>query len=152
MTTPKLDFSNITNLKVEKDAVADYKSYELGNDDGPAVFQMAPAMEANPAYWNAFLAESTDIQHMAKKGKANSKLLVAARKIDRTLYPLHIIKGWSNFKDANGVEVPFTLENCQHLFGDSVVPNEVFDKFRETAADDTNYNIGTINASAIGKK
>lgn len=99
---------------------------------------VAPATEANPAYYNAMLKLSGKrVRAMVRSDQITAEDAAQNRDDDRELYPRYVIRGWEQVQgsgdglDENG-HVPFTRENAVKLC--RVLPAHLMDRVRNHAS------------------
>lgn len=105
------DFSHLKQV-----SAADRRDFVIHEMAGSPVLIVSPATRENPAYFEAALALGSSLaERLNVVGKVDREALEEHQRIDRELYPLHVIHGWRGIKDASGADVPFSKENAQEL-------------------------------------
>lgn len=106
------DFSHLKNV-----SGADRREYIIHEMAGSPVLIVSPASRENPEYFGAALAMGQNLaDRLNVVGKVDREALEEHQRIDRELYPAHVVHGWRGLKDAQGAEVPFEREAAQELF------------------------------------
>ncbi len=96
---------------------------------------LAPATEANSAFYNAMLKRSGKrVRAMAARGsdQITAGDVRANRADDRALFPLSVLKGWDGIEDDAGNAVPFSQEAAVEFV--EALPDWIFDRIRNHAA------------------
>ena len=104
-----------------------------------AVLVVRPATEVNKEYFNKIMKRSHRHMKRIKRGGVDPKVIEDNRNSDRELYPLHVITGWENVRDEDGVLVPYSLEECQIFCSEEEMPAWLFDGIRDFASDLENF-------------
>jgi len=126
------NFSHLKKLNIEEDRTAEYVLHELE----PAVkLTVRPASECNKKYFNAVIRLSK--KRSGRKSSVSLKAIEEDRKDDLPLFAKYIIVDWKNCVDANGKEVPFSVEDCEEFL--NCLPSYLFNQLRLFCSDITNF-------------
>lgn len=106
-----------------------------------AVLLLRPATEANKPYFNQVLKRSKRRVNAVRRGNLDAKMLAEGREEDRELFPKYVIADWEGVTDKDGVEVPFSIDNCADFVrgGSDGMPDWMFDEIRNFASDIPNF-------------
>lgn len=137
-----MDFSHLQQLDVKADRTSELTLYQI---PGEPTLILAPATEANKAYYNALLQSSKGLARRARATGANVAALADIRRIDRELFPKFVVRGWRDVKDAKGKDAPFTVENCAAFL--TALPDFLFDDVRKHAGELSNF----LDAGQMGE-
>lgn len=87
-----------------------------------------PATESNKPYFNEVLRRSAKSVRKAVQGNitVDVETLEKNREDDRSLFPKHVIVGWSGVLDSDGKEVEFSQSNCKEFL--HALPDWIFDQ------------------------
>lgn len=128
-------FKNLDKFNISN-AMAWLDMPELG---AKARILLAPATDANPAYYNAMLKMSGKrVRRLAKTDNITAEDAQQSRDEDRVLYPLFVIKGWECFEGEDAADldvdghVPFSRANAQKLCEE--MPSHMMDRARNEAS------------------
>jgi len=127
-------FENLKKFEI-REALSWMELPELGPK---ARILLAPATEANPAYYNAMLKLSGKrVRAMVKSDSITAEDAAQNRDDDRQLYPRFVIRGWENFQgDGEGLDehghVPFSREHARKLC--DALPSHLMDRLRNHAS------------------
>lgn len=140
-------FSHLKKLDVKAEALTPYTVYVI---EGAPVLMLAPATEANTAFFNSVLRRTKEAARRIRSGVVNKETLAANREEDRENYPLYIIKGWSGVTDEDGNNVPFSVDACKEFV--AALPDWIFDDIRTFAGNPANFvNItGSLDSDETG--
>lgn len=111
--------------------------YPLVQIEGEPVLIMVQATEANKKYYNALLKKNSMSIRRLRSQRFNAGMLAENRNTDRDLFPKFIIKNWEKVVDADGVDVPFTVEDARDFI--LALPDHIFDDVRNFASDPVNF-------------
>lgn len=128
------DFSHLNKLAVPSDKTVEFPLYQLDTDTS---LILAPATEANKAYFNALIRKSSKNAARMRANKIDPQFLAENREQDRILFSAYVIKGWKGVVDSAGEVVPFSEENALGFL--QALPNHIFDEVRNFAADPQNF-------------
>lgn len=92
---------------------------------------VAPATQVNRAYHNASMRRAQ--RSTAGKRRNVSAVIRQQRVDDRELYPVHVVKGWSNVIGDDGNEVPFSQDACTAFL--KALPDHHLDDLRGFCSD-----------------
>jgi hypothetical protein len=140
-----MDFSHLRKLEVREKT----SCFIFDDITGEPTFEVKPATQSNPKYFNALLRSSKSRISRAKKGVIDDTMLKQNRDEDRKLFPRHVIVGWENVMDSSGKEVPFSIENCTEFL--EKLPDWLFDKLRDFAASNENFVEEVIDVEELSK-
>lgn len=141
------DFSHLQKLDVGVAQTVDYTFYQI---DGEPILVVAPATDANKPYFNAVLRRSRKNVRALSAGSVSPGMIASNREEDRSLFVLHIIKGWRDVRDADGKEAEFTQDNVRNFL--QALPDWIFDDLRTFAANPANFlDDGISEAEETGK-
>lgn len=130
------DFSHLEQLNA--DNASDYEITEIEVGGVSPTLQLKVSGESNKGYFNDLLRVTGQAKgQRQRKLKIDAKLMSKMRSDDRELFPVHIIVGWKNMKDAKGKDVKFSVASCKDFI--TALPNWVFDGIRNFAADPENF-------------
>lgn len=128
------DFGQLKALEITADKTVEYILYQV---EGAPTLILASATETNIPLFNAALKRAG---RAANRAEVNSKTLSTikdGRAQDRELYATYVVKGWRDVVDVNGLEVPFTRDDCHDFL--KALPDYMFDDVREYARKPTNF-------------
>lgn len=76
--------------------------------------ELVHAGSTNKPYTQATLSANakTGNTRRMQRGQHSASMIEDGLRIDRELFPKHVIKGWSGVKDVEGNEVPFSVQAC----------------------------------------
>lgn len=125
--------------KVDAITPRPFELYQIAMPNGEyPVLYVLPATEDNKPYTERALAH---LAPRANRRKASPKVMLRLnqelRAFDRIQYPLHIIQGWDNVCDGNGVPVEFSKEEAAAFI--AVLPDHIFDLVRDFCSDISNF-------------
>lgn len=130
------DFSHLKKLQANH--IVSYELPELGEN---AVLKLCSANEGNKGYMNGLLRLTGQTKgQRRKKIKVDADSLKEMQKIDRELYPEHVIVGWSGVLDSKKKEVTFSASEVAQLL--EQLPDYMFDEIRAFANDPENFVVG----------
>ena len=137
------DFSNLKKFEVKRDQTVVYKINEIDfyNHKTPEL-HVLPATSKNPPYFNAILKRQARKLRQVQTGNIDVEFLKANREENKQLYPVFIIKNWSNVFDAQGEEVPFSEENCKDFIAN--LDDWIFDNLSAFCENSQNF-VGAAN-------
>lgn len=120
------NFSNLDRLRVTADRTVRYVLTQIPWHPAPVLI-VSHAGEPNKGYWAAFLRQSTSKgrARQISTGKITPELIEETRETFRTLFPIHIVKGWENIVDANGNPVEYSPQACAEFL--KALPPPIFD-------------------------
>jgi len=145
-----VDFSHLEQLDVTKDRTAEFTLHSIEVNGVSPTIIVAPATEANKAYFNALLKRAGRSARQVAAGKINAGMIQENREEDRALYPAHIIQGWKDMLDADGSEVEFSRENCADFL--NALPGWLFDDLRNFCGKPENFVSGpNVDVVQTGK-
>ena len=127
------DFSNLKKLSISRDSTS---RFVLSDLEGAPVLIVRPATEENGGYFEAVASQTTKTLRRLRSG-AGAKMLKENRKLDRGLYPVHIITTWENVCDTEGAEVDYSREDCKAFI--QALPGWIFDKLRNFCGEQANF-------------
>ena len=126
------NFSHLKKLNIEEDRTAEYVIHELE----PAVkLTVRPASECNKKYFNAVIRLSK--KRTGRKSSVSLRAIEEDRKDDLPLFSRYIVVDWVDCVDANGKDVPFSVEDCQEFL--ECLPSYIFNQLRVFCSDITNF-------------
>jgi hypothetical protein len=134
------DFGHIKSTKQHQ------AEYCFWNIVGEPTLIVRQAGEANKPYFNEILRQAEQMQR--RKVKISADLIKANRQRDRELFPLHVVVGWKDVKDANGEVVPFSKDDCVAFL--NALDDEEFDGLREFCKDGSNFRTLADGNTAAG--
>lgn len=141
-----LDFSQLDRLRMTEQSTAIYRLVQL---EGDPTLTVAFAGEANTAYLNDLLKQSKESARKLQSLGATPAALEAQRDDARILYARHVVRGWSGVVDAQGVEVPFSPENCLAFL--RALPGWIFDTIQRFCERPANFiKPGQADSKEIG--
>ncbi len=140
------DFSYLDKLQVNDNVIIDF---ELDDIPGEPILKISPASEGNKPYFNAVLKGSMSRIKQIKGRKINTKMIESNRNEDRVLFAKHVIKGWEGIKDSKGKLAEFNQDNCLSFL--KALPDFIFDKVRNFAADPVNFCEHQVDIEEIAK-
>lgn len=123
---------NFDNLKVA--ATAEFALYQL---EGAPVLTLAPATEDNAPFFNEAVRRANKKAAVVKAAGVTPDLIRTTREEDRDVYARHVLKGWRGIKDADGEDVPFTVENALEFL--QALPGWIFEDIRTFAGNPSNF-------------
>ena len=106
------------------------------------------AGEVNKPYFNDMLRQTKVVQQSAIRGGVNTQTLEQVRKVDRELFPNHVIAGWKNVFDENGEEVKFSKAECVNFV--AALEDWMFEELTSFAKERGNFTT-SINIEGITK-
>lgn len=137
-----VSFDNVKKLHVKGDATSDFRFTDI---PGEPVLRVRPATKSNPAYFNESFRRTRKTTKGLMRGDLSQDMLDEGMKVDRALYPLHIIVGWPTPPlDAEDKPAPFSTENVAAFI--EALPDDLFQKLRNYCGDDANFRDGVENA------
>lgn len=131
------DFSHFDALAVKAETTTDYQLTQISINGMSPTLKLRPATEANSAYFNAALRSSSRRLRAVQAGGVNADMLEEQRRLDKDLFPRHVMVGWKDMTDANGDDVPFTGEAAKDFV--HALPDWIFDAVREHAGAPANF-------------
>lgn len=132
MSSP--DFSQLSRLQVSGQTTATYRLSQL---EGEPTLTVAPATEANAAYFDALLRQSKAALR-AIQASGMSKAAVDQRRADaKRIFATTVVRGWAGVLDARGALVPFSPEACAAFL--NALPDWIFDQVRSFCSDPSNF-------------
>jgi len=128
-------FDHLKKMKVSAGVTREFPLPEIADK---TMLTVRPAGEANPAYFNDTMRKSSrsDLKK-AGTNKIDTAFLARSRNLDRTLYAEHVVVGWSDVVDGDGVTVPFSKAACRELL--EALPDDVLDQLRVFCQDASNF-------------
>jgi hypothetical protein len=139
------DFSNYSALRPSAENPSDYTPPSL-----PSItLKVLPASDANPKYFNAFLARGEELRAAnpvlpgQKPRPATAEKLEEIRQVARELFAEHVIVGWEGVVDTAGAEVNFTPKRCLEFL--QAIPNYSFDEIQNFAMQPRNFSSASGN-------
>lgn len=136
------DFSHLAGLDPKGDKLVPYIMDQI---EGAPTIWFLPGTDANRPYLNETLKRANA---RVKGGRRTRRVTVdtieASREEDRELLAKFCAKRW-DVKDADGMAVEFTVENCIEFF--KALPNWLFDEVRTFVTDPGNF----IEADEMGE-
>lgn len=81
---------------------------------GAPELELKHAGMENKPYAQA-VAKANQRSGAARRSMSPAELAAANLNIDRAVFPEHVITGWRGIVDADGEEVPFSVDNCRDL-------------------------------------
>lgn len=130
-----------------KGRTATYSLWEIPQWRPPATLTLKPATSSNPGYHNPFLRKINSVRGAFRGGQITQDGMDAHRAIDKELYPLHVIQGWSGVRDKEGKEVPFSQAECDRFL--QALPGWIFDALRSFAQVDSNFLGDSFDPEAL---
>lgn len=130
------NFGHLAALDV-KERTARYTINQITVNGKSPTLILAPATEANPQYFNALLKRAGKSARKARAGNINAAAIADNRNEDRDLYPACVIRGWEDTLDADGTDVPFSVDDCEKFL--KCLPDWLFDDIRNYAGDPSNF-------------
>lgn len=128
------DFSNLKKLDVDGSTAREYKFDQI--EGAPSIWSL-PASEENKPYMNEALRRVGKGSRGGRRAKRTTVDTVkASRDEDKELFAKYCAKRW-NVKDASGLEVQFTPENCREFL--EALPDWIFDDYRQWLNEATNF-------------
>ena len=123
-------FKNLDKYDISS-ATSWVKMPELGRD---AKIQVKPATEANPRWYNAFLAAAAE-RKVGAMGHVSAEDIAAGREQDAVTYPKFVIVGWHGVESDSGELVPYSRSAAKELCAAllSKAPH-LFDRIRDHAS------------------
>ena len=132
-----VDFSNLNQYQVTNDKVARITLYNITFSNGKSpVLIGQPCGQINKPYFNALMRTSAK-RAIQSSGRQSAAAMAEHRSVDRDLYSKFVITGWEDIIDAQGQEVPFTVENCADFL--KSIPSHIFDEIRAFFLDMNNF-------------
>ncbi len=132
------DFSHLKALEVSPEKTARYTLHQITVNGKTPTLIVAPAMEANKPYFNAFLKRVGKISSALRAGSINAGMIEENRGEDFVLYPLHVVKGWEDMIDGKtGKAAVFSKEECANFL--SELPDWLFDDLRTFCGNPANF-------------
>lgn len=134
------DFGQLQSKKVD---TAEFTFWDIV---GEPKLVVRHAGESNKPYFNEMLRQA---DHVAKrKLKLSVELVQQNRNRDRELYPMHVVVGWKDVKDAAGKIVPYSKDDCAAFL--RAIDDEQFDALREFCRDAANFRARADAEAAAG--
>ena len=103
------DLSHFESYAVKAETTAEYQMSQISINGMSPTLTMRPATEANSAYFNAALRSSSRRLRAVQAGGVSADMLEEHRRLDKDLFPRHVMVGWKDMTAANGANVPFQL-------------------------------------------
>lgn len=125
------------------------KEYTLGitiQGLSPVLMVVSTDESANKPYRNAMQQHFIG-SNLSKKSVNQQNIELT--NFDRTAYPQYVIKGWKNIVDAEGNEVPFSVNDCLDFI--EMLPKYEFNGLRSFCLDPSNF-VATIDIEVTAKK
>lgn len=150
------DFGFLDNMQINSDDLAELTlgSVMLPNGKNPT-FTGRLAGEQNKGYATALAQKGLKNSKMNRGAAINASMALAQAKKnrdeDRELFAEHVITGWNDVCDADGVDVAFSKDVCKQFF--RKLPDDIFDQVRAYFGDTSNFrDIPSIeDAEDLGK-
>lgn len=130
-----VDFSNVSSLRVGANTTTKYELYDI-DMEGACLF-VTPATRVNTKFTNAQLTLALPYQRQLSSKRLSAEKIANFREASKPLYARHIIKGWENIRDKDGVEVPFDQEVCLQFL--KALPDQTFDDLITFCEDESNF-------------
>lgn len=111
-------------------------------DNSKIVFILARAGKSNTGYKLAFERATKPHKYAIQKGTLDEEISQA---IVRDVFCGHVLKGWENVRDENGVDIPFSVENAKKLM---VELPDLYEELSATASDNATFLDANREASA----
>lgn len=93
------------------------------------VLSVLSTTNLNRPYMNAVLKDQKGSrQRKAQAGKIDMQMAEELREKDRERFSRHVVKGWNDLINDDGVEPEFTRENCAEFL--NALPDDIFDDLR----------------------
>lgn len=146
MATADSDFSYLTALEVSGESTTRYVLKALRGQ--PALI-VAPATDANPAYWDAVLALGQSHIRIRRGVDVSTKMLDEDRASYRQMFAKHVVRGWDGVLSKEGAVVPFSAEKLGEFL--RLLPASMFDAMRAFAENDNNFRAEALAAEAVAK-
>lgn len=145
-----VDFSNLNKYDVTNEHVARLTLYSitLANGVSPTLIGR-PCGQVNKAYFNALMRSSAK-RALQSASRQNLAATEAHRRVDRVLYPRHVLTGWEDMVDANGDLVSFSEENCTDFIRH--LPDHIFDEVRAFFLDLGNFTEEAVSVEEAIEK
>lgn len=143
-------FDYLKSDSVTVGARARYTFHNISVNGKSPTLVIAPAAEPNKPYFNAMLKQSGSRVRRAARGKMDAGMIAESRAEDRVLFPQFVVKEWEDTVDEDGMEVPFTKDDCADFL--NALPDDEFDDLRNYAATLDNFRKGiAIDTESLGK-
>lgn len=140
------DFSHFAKAGPTVDATRDFALYDLDTDPVPYL-TVRPATDVNKPYANDLLRRAAKEIPRNAGQRVDVATLETGRDIERESYAEHVVVGWKGVKDANGDEVPFSVDNCREFLRQ--IPSFIFDSLRNFCAEPRNFTSRAISATDV---
>jgi hypothetical protein len=125
-----------TNKDIERDGFA--------LEYGPSTFILARAGGSNDAYQRCVDRKMRPYRSAINSGTAQESTL---RKVMAEAYSEKVVKAWDGVADRDGVEIPFSQENCLKLLLD--LP-DLFDELIKESQRIANFVVDSVESDVKG--
>lgn len=143
------DFSHLKDLDVSTERVARFTLHQIAVNGKTPTLLVAPATEANSAYFNALLKRANKSARAVRAGNINTGMIAENREEDRELYPRHVVKGWEDMVDGKtGEDVKFDRDECVNFLAN--LPDWLFDDIRNFCGNPANF-VETVDIETQAK-
>ena len=145
-------YAYLDKLNVTDTTTTDYRMDDIRvNDVSPTLKVMPAHPSINKVYKSALFKRTTKADRLTmSRGNVDQATGDVVRKHDRELYPEHIILGWSDLKDDDGVDVPYSKEEAYNFIGK--LPDWIFDNLRAFCINSESFGRDAHFVDDTGKK
>lgn len=107
------NFSHLSGLQVG-DATARYTFHNIVVNGRSPTLIVRPATQDNKPYQRELFKRHGSLVRRARASRnATPEMADEVRATDRELFPKHVVVGWEDMIDADGVELAFNATDCR---------------------------------------